>query len=231
MTRSLPFPVLRAVAQNNRFAPPLNRDHSLRAYSRAALERLKKLPPALWEINAEVMRRAPELDTIARLEPIARTPAKERLAHEAIATSLRRTAKLLREDGQLDPWFPGALVMANRLADDAFKAFIPGPGVRLDQGARLSLFLRALADAFEGDTIQFHGLHVQREGQRSGVEGAATAAFVLISEFFEKVTGKPHEALTAEIVEVYYPCAAKHRDRARTRRNRKAEASGKKKEK
>ena len=228
---ALPFAVMRAVAANNRFAPPLNRDPSLRVYSRATLERLKKLPPAVWDISAEVMRRAPELDTIARIEPIARTPTKERLAHEAIATSLRRTAKLLREDGQLDPWFPGSIVMANRLADDAFKAFLPGPGVRLDQGARLSLFLRALADAFEGDTVRFYGLHVQREGQQAGVEGAATAAFIRISHFFESVTGRPHEVLTADIVEVYYPGATKGRDRARTRRNRKAAASGNKTEK
>jgi hypothetical protein len=203
----------------------------LRAYSRATLERLKKLPPAVWDISDEVRRRAPELDTIARIEPIARTPTKEKIAHEAIATSLRRTAKLLREDGQLDPWFPGSIVMANRLADDAFKAFVPGPGVRLDQGARLSLFLRALADAFEGDAVQFYGLHVQREGQRAGVDGAATAAFVRISEFFEAVTGKPHEGLTTEIVEIYFPGATKDRDRSRTRRNRKAAKGGKKVEK
>lgn len=228
---NLPFSVVRAVARANRFAPPSNRDPSLRAHSRAVLDRLRRLPPAVWEINTEVQRRAYELDTIARIKPIPRSPTKEKNSHEAIAVSLRRTAKLLQEDGQADPWFPGSLVMANRLADDAFKAFLPRSGDRVEKSARLSLFLRALADAFEGETVRFYGLHVQHEGQRAGVEGAATAAFIRISEFFETVTGRPYEALTAEVVEVYYPDADKERDRARTRRNRKGGTAGKKKEK
>lgn len=232
MRGSLPLSVLRAVARDNRYAPPLNRDPVLRAHSRGILDRLRQLPPELWGISNEVNRRASELDAIARVQPIARAPRKEKLAHVAIATSLRRSAKLLREDGQTDPWFPGSIVMANRMTDDAFKAFLPTPGVQVNDKARLSLFLRALADAFEGETVRFYGLHAQREGQRVGVEGAATAAFVRIGDFLERFTGRPHEALTGEIVATYYPAATKDRDRARTRRNRReGTTNGKKRKK
>lgn len=250
----LPWAVRRGIVMRyGRVAPSANRHPIFRNYPRRVAARMARLPTSLWDLPIRWRQFAGDLDFLAAVPPVERPLSKERETHGKIATSLRTAAQALGESGQPDPTFFGSLLMARDLAPNLFGPFGPNPRRRkagaplewpdpADMGrARLSDFLRVMADLFEGERVRVMGLHrldnrnddggvgfggLPEFKQRVGADGAAAVAFERVSWFMRFHTKAPHNDLVREIVKVYHPNADPERDRSRSVRGKTGKKIG-----
>lgn len=206
----LPFAVLRGIAAQYRFAPPANGEPGCRGLSRRRAERLLRLPADLWQLNIDWRRYTIEMDQLASVPVVDRTLSDEINQHASIALELRNAAQKLKGQGQADPMFAGVMTYLRHYGGGTFgeHAVLLRRCLTTDD-PRLSDFLRAVADWFEGDKVRSYGLHRLDGGvQKKGPKGAAAVAFDGLCDFLEARTGTPSTRLVTQIVRAYHPLAA-----------------------
>ncbi len=172
-----------------------------------------KLPHELWDLKIDWLDSIGAFHTAARVTPLRRTASAEKEAHKKLAASLRKAANLLKAEGQVDANVAGMIEFAR-----AHLGLSNLPAVAWEgewRTLRLSELLRAMALMYEGEKIRIGGIHGHAEHGvptpvRSGVDAAAALATTELREFMLARTGKPHEALVAQIVRIYHPAADDH---------------------
>lgn len=215
--RSLPHSVRHSVWVR---VLPSRAGQSIRAGSLWQLKRLARLSPDLWMLRdksgAVVDWRdfAVRLDDAARVHAVARNLSDEGDAHAAIAATLRKAAGLLiRDDAQTDPLLHGLFGVLAHMRPDVFKPYDPKHWIQ-EREPRLSAFLRATADLFDGTLgVRVHGLHRLDEGtQVTGVDGAAALAAKQLVAVMRACSGRPQSRWVNHIVQVYHPNATAGKD-------------------
>lgn len=229
MATELPWGVRRGIVAMYRYQPPANRYPQFRNQSRRVAAQLSRLDPRVWELPIEWRVEATVLHACAAQKPVHRKLSEEKTHHAKIANSLRKTANLLRTEGQCDPVLIGFIDVISRHYSDKLHSFRELRAFGHEE-ARLSDFLRAAADSFEGEKVRIYGIHrTGPESDRTGVAGAAIRAAAALREFFLSKTGRPHNELMQGIVAAYFP-EVEERDWASTldkrnpgaKRNRKS---------
>lgn len=195
-------------------------------YVATVAERLSAIPPTVWEFSLDWGTYAIDLDKAAFVRPVARTIKAENAAHLSISKALRKVAKLMRAEDEVDMSLFAVLDLLPSLGYQEAEYSATPRSRRKHPEVRVSMMLRVIADLYDGEKLVLHGLKENRVGYSSaGIAGAANLAFKQVSQLLKSITRKPSVKISSDIVVAYHPFAeVKDWGRSARSANRKPQA-------
>lgn len=205
------------------------------ARATAVLQRLARLPGAVWKLPADWQHNAIALDRALSVRAPLRTASEERKIHAAIEQRLRQAAATVHRLGKMDPYLDVLLNLVTHYGAPRMTTWkmLPVDFSVKQRGPTLSQFLSAMAKMYarEGGVVPGLSEDAHRPDAPSwtvtkqrGANAAAAEAFERVTTLLRAVTGAPHDELSKEMVCAYHP-GAKLADFASAARKRRKKTS------